>query len=52
MSSEEIIKEYNSFLEKSKNDKHCSAVQNILREYNKFISHNKNKKLFKWLIME
>lgn len=44
MSTEQILNEYKSFLDKSKTDKlsNDSAVNSILREYNKFISNSKS----------
>lgn len=50
MSSDDIVKEYKHFLEKSKNDKNCNIINSILKEYNKFISRNnsnKSNKFFK-----
>lgn len=47
MSTEQILNEYKNFLEKSKSDKQCNAVNSILREYNKFISNHKQNKVFR-----
>jgi type III secretory pathway component EscR len=50
MSSDDIVKEYKHFLEKSKNDKKCNIITSILKEYNNFLSRNnsnKSNKFFK-----